>query len=66
VGKPTARIYDIEDARPHAVIDCTSISKIVYVIPVSLILDWAEGRRKPSKDIRQRIIAEWFATVCGT
>lgn len=58
----SADVANIDDYRPsaHLVIDCTTLSETVHVIPVALALKWASGELEPPPDIRQRIITEWL------
>lgn len=54
-------VHDIAEALPHLVIDCSSISKVVHVVPLDNAFRWVDGTLPlPSEDILRVIIRQWL------
>lgn len=65
----TAQIIDIDEHRPHLVIDCSGApgepAGAIHVVPVALAVDWGTGAKPlPEDEIVRRIIREWLCFMC--
>ena len=58
-------VVNIDDQRPHCVF-IDPVTKNVHVVPMSLVEDWARGKREPDPESVRAIITDWMADRCDS